>query len=277
VESSVQGLIAMRRWGDSNEMGVKIRDKVKEIADRLRGKGETYTRRKWEERDNLINMDKLEAGYKLATQYVEPKYMLLNKYPIDTFGQVKQAMEYFKEYWQGFTPAERRQYCVDLEKRANDLMIDVDARVADWAGNDYGDRYQGFIDKRKRLVSDAEGETLDMLVEKKAQVAPITFASALEEFDRINGLDSMWNEVGDPYYVTFSKTAKEYWYYHDEEGRIYEKDLHELAARTDLLSQQFSKEFMEKFVSNPKGVFESAAEPIKKLLLRLCRHKWTRF
>ncbi|HNI87195.1 MAG TPA: efflux RND transporter permease subunit, partial [Leptospiraceae bacterium] len=30
-DSSVQGLIAMRRWGDSNEMGEKIRAKVKEI------------------------------------------------------------------------------------------------------------------------------------------------------------------------------------------------------------------------------------------------------
>ena len=250
---------------------------LREIADRLRGKGDTYTRRKWEERDNLINMDKLEIGYKLATQYKDATYKLLGKYPIDTFGQVKQAMEYFKEYWSDFTPAERREYCVGLEKRANDLMMDIDPRVAAWAGKDYGDRYQGFIDRRRGLVPETEAETLDMLVEKRAHVSPAAFASALEEFDRINGLDSKWNEIGDPYYVTYSKTAKEYWYYHDEEGRIYEKDLHDLAARTDLLKQQFSKEFMEKFVSNPKGTFESAAEPIKKLLLRLCRHKWTRF
>ena len=39
VESSVQGLIAMRRWGDSNEMGVKIRDKVKEINENYLPKG----------------------------------------------------------------------------------------------------------------------------------------------------------------------------------------------------------------------------------------------
>jgi cobalt-zinc-cadmium resistance protein CzcA len=34
VDSSVQGLVAMRRWGDTEEMGQKIRDKVAEINEK---------------------------------------------------------------------------------------------------------------------------------------------------------------------------------------------------------------------------------------------------
>ncbi len=39
VDSSVQGLVAMRRWGDTEEMGQKIRDKVAEINEKYLPKG----------------------------------------------------------------------------------------------------------------------------------------------------------------------------------------------------------------------------------------------
>ncbi|NUM42682.1 MAG: efflux RND transporter permease subunit, partial [Leptospiraceae bacterium] len=39
VDSSVQGLVAMRRWGDTNEMGERIRAKVKEINENYLPKG----------------------------------------------------------------------------------------------------------------------------------------------------------------------------------------------------------------------------------------------
>jgi hypothetical protein len=186
-------------------------------------------------------------------------------------------MAYFENYWSEFTPEERREYCVNLEKRANDLLTDVTPTVANWAGSEYGDRCEGFIDKRRQYVSQEEGKTLDLLLEKKAYVNPNTFAEALKEFDLVNGLDSKWNELNDPYYVTFSKTAKEHWYYHTDEARIYEKDLHDLAMRTDMLNKQFSKEFTTKFVSSPKSTFNEASEPVKKLLTRMCRDKLVRY
>ncbi|HNH08967.1 MAG TPA: efflux RND transporter permease subunit, partial [Leptospiraceae bacterium] len=39
VDSSIQGLVAMRRWGDTEEMGQRIRDKVAEINEKYLPKG----------------------------------------------------------------------------------------------------------------------------------------------------------------------------------------------------------------------------------------------
>ncbi len=252
---------------------------LKAIAKECEKYGPTYTRSKWESRDNLYNMDTPAAGHKIAAETVvkSAKYKLLDKYPIDTFEQVKLAMTYFDNYWTECTPEERREYCVGLEKRANDLLTVVSPNVSNWAGSEYGDRFEGFIDKRRRYVSQDEGKTLDLLLEKRAFVSPDTFAEALKEFDLVNGLDSRWNELNDPYYVTFSKTAKEHWYYHTDEARIYEKDLHDLAMRTDMLNKQFSKEFAMKFISSPKSTFNEASEPVKKLLTRMCRDKLVRY
>lgn len=53
VDSSVQGLVAMRRWGDPNEMGERIREKVKEINENYLPKGVQI--RNTYDRTDLVN------------------------------------------------------------------------------------------------------------------------------------------------------------------------------------------------------------------------------
>lgn len=53
VDSSIQGLVAMRRWGDTNIMGERIRAKVKEINDQYLPKG--VKMRTSYDRSDLVN------------------------------------------------------------------------------------------------------------------------------------------------------------------------------------------------------------------------------
>jgi len=204
--------------------------------------------------------------------------LLLNKYPVDTHEQVKQASTYFEEYWKDFSPEERREYCTGLEKRAKEILAPVSTKIADWTGEDYGDRVENFIEQRKRLVPEEEKSTLDMLLQKKAFVEAPTFAEALKEFDLVNGLENQWDRIGDPYLATFSKTAKaeKFWYYETDDGRIYERDLKLLARATQRLQEQFGKEFTNKFMSNPKTVFNEASENTKKVLVTMCLSVYNR-
>jgi len=63
VDSSVQGLVAMRRWGDTEEMGQKIRDKVAEINEKYLPKGVRL--RNSYDRGDLVNYTLRTIGFTL--------------------------------------------------------------------------------------------------------------------------------------------------------------------------------------------------------------------
>jgi heavy metal efflux system protein len=63
VDSSIQGLIAMRRWGDTEEMGKRIKDKIKEINEKYLPKG-VFLRTSYD-RGDLVNYTLKTIGFTL--------------------------------------------------------------------------------------------------------------------------------------------------------------------------------------------------------------------
>lgn len=212
----------------------------------------------------------LDENFDVKHTIKKAEHLILDKYPIDTYEQIKIANDYFDKYWKDFSPAERRDYALQLKTRADTLLANTSELINKYASTEYGD-IEVFLTARKYFAPKEEHQTLDLLLEKSAYVKPETFAEALKEFDLVIGLDSKWDkEIKDPYLSTFSKIAEKKNIILNKDGTtVSEYDLKHLAKKTDLLSEQFSKEFVEDFITNPKKVYDSAPENIKKLLTRM--------
>lgn len=257
-----------------NRFNLYIPEELRRLANVLDDDGEVETRSKYKAHDNLKVIEEGNAGQKLA--FVEPKYKILNKYPIDNEEHLKIAETYFEEHLRDFTPNERRQFALEVKKIAN-IMPEIlsykhSNLIEKYASNSYG--CDDYIIARRFYSPDSEKQVLDYLIEKKAYVSPDSFAEALKEYDLVNGLDKRWDrEIKDPYYSTFAKMASEddiWWNYEDDEGhRITRKALEDLSEDTSILKKQFGHEFVNAFINNPKGTFEDAPKNIKKIIVRL--------
>jgi cobalt-zinc-cadmium resistance protein CzcA len=75
VDSSVQGLVAMRRWGDPNEMGERIRAKVKEINENYLPEGVQL--RNTYDRTDLVNYTLRTIGKTLVEGIVVVSLVLI--------------------------------------------------------------------------------------------------------------------------------------------------------------------------------------------------------
>ncbi len=213
-----------------------------------------------------------------------PSRTLLNgKYPVDSMSQVKEAMAYFEEYRRKLEPADRHTYCVKLASRMAELNMPVPEEIARYGAETYGADAESMVLYRRGIVEESLVPALDALLEKRAQVPPLAFASALEQFDKLAGLNWEWDsKVPDPYFSTFGpsieKLAELSWSWDQNGARVDLQDLEHLARNgKSALKKQFGNDFMESFAKNPKTVFESMPTPNKLMLARLAmsRHDGT--
>lgn len=200
------------------------------------------------------------------------EYLLNGRYPVNTYGQVKQAAEYFEKNWREFSPQERREYCLNLAHKMDELGIPLTEKVASYSGEKYSPQLEAYIDFRKQRVADEFHEVLDTLMEKRAYVSPTTFASALEEFDIETGLCWDWDAtVPDPWVSTFSvKTASDTYTFDANGVRVGEDELRDLALNgRSFVIQQFGEVFAEEFSKDPITFFKALPLPNKIVLARL--------
>lgn len=139
----------------------------------------------------------------------ERHFALGEKYPIDDLLQVKTAMEYFATHQKSFAPADRRTYCVNLEKRASELGVRATELVRHYAGEGYGSAEQikvAFDARKANLTDKVHQEALAHLREAATnQISPPEkVAEALTELDELTGLSLHWDRlVADPYASIF--------------------------------------------------------------------------
>jgi len=222
------------------------------------------------------NHNKVDVTNKEPTHQVTEKtakYIIFDKYPIDTYDQVKLANAYFKEYWREFTPEQRHEYCVKLAKRMEDLNLELPSNVERYGSEKFAQDVDRYVNHRKNFVGEEFHPVLDMLLEKQAYVKPTTFAEALEEFDKVAGIDKYWDsKLTDPYKSTFgpTKLASDDWVYTDLGLHIEESDLSNLARRNiKIVKDQFGEEFAFKFMKSPKTTFLSLDKDTKVILARM--------
>ena len=201
--------------------------------------------------------------------------LLEGRYAVDGYDQVKTASAYFVENYRDFHPRQRHEYCVKLASRMSELGIEQSEDVQRYGSSTYATDVDSYVDSRRSYVHEEFHPALDLLLEKRSQVTPETFAEALCDFDKIANINWNWGaQVADPWYSTFgpslTKLAEENWHYDEEGTRISLGDLKELALNGhSALCKQFGKQFADEFAKNPKTVFTSLPTPNKRVLARM--------
>lgn len=216
-------------------------------------------------------------------------YALKGKYPIETEEHVKTAVDYFDKYLSRFTPMERATAATNIEKRSEDLSVDVSR---DWITN-----YSRMLKKEAVISPDFHrniqlrkeacekdgikvtvgGKEVDavQLLEKVATLPDgihgIAIVKALESFDKLANLEYRYdNDIVDPVLTVFgSLRAPEY----DAEkvsSNVTNYDLIKLSRKKDVLEKvadTFTQDFADNFRKQPVETFKGMAPPERSLFL----------
>lgn len=199
----------------------------------------------------------------------------VQRYPLDSYSDVVKAASYFDEWRGSFSPAQRREYCSSLVKRASVLGVKVSDDLAKYGSATYGSdaELELGISCRRAVLDPGDAKLLDKLAEERAVLSPEYYAAALEEFDKIAEITHLYDRaVLDPYYSTYGvKTAE------PEDGStvagndvIMHNDLAAL-AKTECLGMKkvFGDDFVKEFRKDPITMFMSMPIDQKKIIGRM--------
>ncbi len=203
-------------------------------------------------------------------------YALGNRYPLDGYDQVKTAARYFDEYGQQFSPEERREYCRNLVKRANDLGIAVSDRAMQYGAGEISlAAVKVAADLRRVLIPTPQvREAMDVL-EKHASLGA-SGEDLVESFgivDRAVGIERFYGErLPDPVLSVYAweKQAE----FSDDVGgeHVMGKDLHCLSryGRAEMRNM-FAHDLVDEFSKDPVGIYKSLPREQKILVARLAK------
>lgn len=211
-----------------------------------------------------------------------PEMTLLGgHYPVDGYDQIKTAAEYFSIDGKDFHPRQKHEYCIKLASRMSDVGMEIPEDIERYGSTTYAADVDSYVTARRPYVHEEFHPALDLLLEKRAQVSPGTFAEALNEFDTISDLRWHWGtKVADPWYSTFGpsleKVAAANWTFEDGGARIDEEDLKNLAMNGgELLQKSFGPHFLRDFQKNPKTVFNSMPKPNQIVIARMAMDRYS--
>jgi hypothetical protein len=209
---------------------------------------------------------------KKAERYALPSK---NRYPLDSYSHVELASQYFDKYASAFTPDERREYCLNLVPRADELGIKVADEARQYAAVEWGTDEKtafGYTMRRQACGDIADfADTLDLLYEKKAEIDPELFAATLAEFDKLAGLDHEYDRsIPDPYASVFGVKIAEEWSESIGNDYVTEQDLRRLAKiGMRALKSTFDEEFAHEFRKDPVAIFKSLPLDQKRIVMRM--------
>lgn len=214
---------------------------------------------------------------KMASIKKASRYALGDKYPLDSYEQVKLANDYFAEYGRKLSPEERHAYCANLVKRASELQIPLHDVVRKYGSEKYASAGEVAmaIDTRRGVISPEHNELLDKIAAAMPAMPPEDFIIVLSEFDKVAGIDHLYDaDVMDPFYTAygFEKTAED-----DKEnftdvvGNYYvtAADLKRLCSNKQWLESTFGGDFCEEYCKDPVGIYKSMPVEQKKLIIRM--------
>ncbi len=206
----------------------------------------------------------------------------LQRYPLDTASQVKQAEAYFDEHVGGFSPTDRRLFAQSLLHRADELGMKVAGEALGYGGSDYGPFIEAELHSRVSGFAGTGHEAVyEVLLEDWRSVAPPVMADMLKMADHETGADRSYGRpvtgFRDPYAAVYGQPklaavqpAKEDTYSWREGGDyVTGQMLKSLASRKADLDTTFGEGFSKSFVKDPVSIFESMPDPQKVVLSRL--------
>jgi hypothetical protein len=223
-----------------------------------------------------VDVTGLEPMPKIAMVASE-RTLLGGHFPVDTYGEVEQARDWFESNGAALHPADRREYCIKLASRAAELNIELTSTIHKYAGSGYAspDDLEIAVETRRQYWTEdsPERDLLKGLMEKRASVSPDLFCQALCELDQATGLDMYWDSgVMDPYLSTYGidKAAGTGWYFEHGGDRVDEELLQRLALKDGKeLCKKFGKEMAEEFRKKPREIFSSLPLDHKRIIMRM--------
>jgi len=218
---------------------------------------------------NVVDVSSMEPR-PVSKRKVASRHALGDRYSLDSYSDVTDAIRFFEESWTVMEPADRHEFAVKTAARADELGIQVPALLDRYGSTEYAPDVEAHLANR-RQVDPAHTEVWDDLQEKRAMIEPETFAKLLKEADQLFDLDLHWGgAIQDPYFATFGGRGQEKvaWAWQGADG----ESVDEAALRsipTEQLSQTFSSDFVEAFGANPTAIFDSMPDAHKALITRM--------
>jgi len=215
-------------------------------------------------------------------------YALRGQYPIETEEHVKTAVDYFDTYLSRFSPMDRAAAATNIEKRADDLGVDISR---DWITNysrmlkkeaaispDFERNIQlrkdaCLKDSIKVTVGGIEVEAIPLLDKvaslNDGDIHGIAIVKALEAFDKLANFEFRYdNDIVDPVLTVFgSLRAPEY----DAEkiaGNITDYDLVKMSRKGEVLEKMastFTQEVSDNFRKHPVKTVQNMTAPERNL------------
>lgn len=197
------------------------------------------------------------------------------RFPIDSYGDVLEANQWFEENGNSLHPADRKEYCEKLAARADEIGIAVTDRIRKYASQDFapdGEIRVAVATRQQFWADDSpERDMLDGLMGKYASVDPGVFCEALRQFDEATGLDHHWDDaIYDPWYSTygFEKQADKVW----DLGttRLTSGQLKDACTRQyESLKRSFGEEMANELRAKPEQIFDSLPLDSKRIIARM--------
>ena len=203
------------------------------------------------------------------------RHCLPDRFPIDSYGQVQQAVDWFDKYASSLHPEQRREYCQNLSPRASQLGIETTRDIQKYAGEGYAPdgEVKIAVETRKQMWRDGDSQRslLDGLLEKKAEVPPDVFCEALKQFDEDNGLHHYWDDgIYDPWYSTYGIEKRAEWSFETHGDKINERQLKQMTDGSfQLFKEKFGEELAEGLRKKPIEIFDSLPLDYKRIIMRL--------
>lgn len=198
----------------------------------------------------------------------------LRRYPLDSYADVKLASSYFHDYRDVMLPAHRHEFCQNLVKRAEALAILVSDEIQKYGSARYAPHEEfeaALFSRRSLLLDDDHKNLLSKLAYKRPSLTPEDFAVTLGEFDKLAGIDHLYDhEVIDPYYTTFGKEAEEDGSFVIGNDLVTHRQLKDFAkSGADGIEKLFGCDFLKEFRDDPIAIFKSLPVDQQKVVSRL--------
>lgn len=195
-------------------------------------------------------------------------------YPLDSISDVQKANDYFMESYKEFLPSDRREFCVKLASRAEELAIPVDPLVLRYGGDTISEDLEALLATRVNLVKEAAHKTLYKSILENIESAE-SLVEKIASADDESGLKWHYDgHIPDPYLTVYGNAAKQklaFWSWQAPTGELVNAEqLNKLAhGGKKLLGQFFDTDTINGFVKSPVEVFDSLPLTSKTIILRL--------
>lgn len=191
------------------------------------------------------------------------KFACADRYPIDSYENVKTAGEYFERNWREFSLDDRREFAVNVEARMAELGMGVPPSVMKYAGFEYGPHIDSeLIIRTRNYEGFPSSGAYTLLLEKRASAPPHVMLELLHEVDRLAGAEAHYGtQLGfrDPYQAVYGKVAAApaaeapSWKWAGE--NLCTASGKQVSGET--IKRAFGEDAYSAFKSNPKAAYET--------------------